>query len=124
MPAGYTKEDKERIMDAAYEIYKIDRKSVEDAVSKFIEQNPWAKIHENLVFTYVRTMIDYRVLCELSSLNDIRLRNQLITSIDKLHKQLYSYMPGLREGKDLLPALSGGTERTPQEDYRDLFGDD
>ena len=103
MPAGYTKEERERIMRAAYEIYKIDRESINAAVDKFTGENPWAKEHEKLVLVYIRTYTDYCVLCELPDLNDIRLRNSLVTSLDKLHKQMYSYRPDSKENKSPNP---------------------
>ena len=97
MPAGYNKEQLEQVMQAAYEIYKIDRKSINATVDKFTEENPWAEEHKKLVLVYIRTFTDYSVLCELPDMNAIRLRNSLVTSLDKLHKQLYSYRPDSKE---------------------------
>lgn len=99
MPSGYTKEEREQIMAAAYEVYKIDKQYIDLEVVDFIRENPWAHDHHELVFVYKRTMIDYKVLCELPNMNDIRLRNSLVSSIDKLHKQLFSYSDSAKNSK-------------------------
>ena len=87
----YSKAEQSRIIGAGYEFYGITNESLQESVTRFIETFPWAKEHANLVFPYIRVLTDFKVLSELTGNNDIRLRNSLITSIDKLHKQLFSY---------------------------------
>lgn len=88
---AYSKEERERILRNAYEFYNITNDTLKQEVKDFIEEHPWATIHANLVFVYIKTLTDYKVLCELNTSNDIRLRNSLVSSIDRLHKQVFSY---------------------------------
>ena len=88
---AYRKEEQQRIIGAGYEFYDITNEKLQESVKNFIETHPWAKKHANLVFAYIRVLTDFKVLSELDKPNDIRLRNSLVTSIDKLHKQLFSY---------------------------------
>ena len=88
---AYRSEERERIIRVSYEFYNITDETMQERVTLFLEENPWAKPHANIVFVYIRTLTDYKVLSELGDNNDIRLRNSLVNSIDKLHKQLFSY---------------------------------
>ena len=87
----YSNAERERVFKAGYEFYNVDDDYMQDRVKSFIAANPWAEEHANLVFPYIRTLTDYKVISQFDGANDIRLRNSLITSIDKLHKQLFSY---------------------------------
>ena len=96
----YSKAEQQRIIGAGYEFYEITNEKLQNSVKNFIEEHPWAKKHANLVFTYIRMLTDFKVLSELDKPNDIRLRNSLVTSIDKLHKQLFSYENASTDSKE------------------------
>ena len=96
---AYSKEERERIISSSYEFYGIDDNTIQDRVAEFVQKNPWAEPHANLVFVYIRTLTDYKVISELDGVNDIRLRNSLVSSIDRLHKQVFSYRdPNIEPG--------------------------
>ena len=97
---AYSKEERERILRNAYEFYNITNDTLKEKVESFIEEHPWSAEHANLVFVYIRTLTDYKVLCELNTSNDIRLRNSLVSSIDRLHKQVFSYKDADSNKKD------------------------
>ena len=88
---AYSKEERERILRNAYEFYNVTNETLKQKVEAFIEEHPWSAEHANLLFVYIRTLTDYKVLSELNTSNDIRLRNSLVSSIDRLHKQVFSY---------------------------------
>lgn len=96
----YSKQERERVIKAGYEFYDIRSEELQLRVDRFLEENPWAAPHSNLVFVYIRTLTDYKVISELDGINDIRLRNSLVNSIDKLHKQVFSYRDVDQEDKN------------------------
>ena len=107
----YSAEERERVIRNSYEFYNITNETIQERVEEFISTFPWSEDHSNIVFVYIRTLTDYKVLSELEGTNDIRLRNSLVSSIDKLHKQLFSY-------KDTPEAGKG----TGDEEVNELFG--
>ena len=90
---AYKQAEKDALFAASYEFYNINDKYIQDRVKKFIKTFKWASEHSNLVFVYFRTLIDYKVISELSGTNDIRLRNSMVTAVEKLHARLFSYAP-------------------------------
>ena len=88
---AYRKEERERIIRSSYEFYGICEDTIQDSVAEFIEKNPWAEPHANIVFVYIRSLTDYKVISELSGINDIRLRNSLVANITRLHKEVFNY---------------------------------
>ena len=86
-------QQRDAVFAVCYEFYNVTDDHIQERVKHFIETFPWAEEHANLVFVYIRTVIDYKVVSQLNKTNDIRLRNSMVNSINNTHKQLFSYSP-------------------------------